>query len=431
MYYFIGIGGIGMSALATILLDKKKTVSGSDIVSSYTTDSLEKRGAHIVYEQKNRSFSKDTTVIYSSSIQKDHPEYQSAIDSGCRILHRSELLQILMQKDREIVITGAHGKTTTTALTSYVFFCGKKDPSFAIGGKVSQLGSHGKKGHGGYFIVEGDESDGSFLQTTPHSAIVTNLDMDHLDFWKTEKKLIQAYEQFIQKVHPDRLFLCGEDTHLQKYTGLFFGKDPKHEVHVHDISYQKGYMQFSLRFQNVLYQNIQLSLLGEHNVLQAGAVFALSLTYGIAEQDIRQAFSAFTGIRRRLEKISSNIFDDYAHHPKEVQATLDALREAYPEKHITAIFEPHKFSRLRYHMDAFAQSFSSADCVVITDVFAAGETKPQDDLIDLFVQRASGPKKALYMPKNALKKKILQQATDRDIVITLGAGDLTNIHERN
>jgi UDP-N-acetylmuramate--alanine ligase len=414
-YHFIGLGGIGMSALARILLQKGKVVQGSDSKASQLLEELQKEGAKV----RVGHIGDATKVIYSSAIQDDHEELKQAKQKSLPLLHRSDLLHALMQGSKPLLVTGTHGKTTTSALLASVLVEAGWDPSFVIGGIHLDWKTNGRAGSGEYFVAEADESDGSFLKTIGFGAIVTNLDNDHLDYWKTPEKLEAAFGEFCAQANPDYLFWCGDDPRLAQLNpkGISYGFGEGNLLQVCS--------PFSIVWDGVEYRDIALNLLGRHNMLNAAAVFGLCLRLGVPEVAIRSAFGHFAGTGRRLEWKGKNrhgidVYDDYGHHPTEIRATLQALREKVHERRIVAVFQPHRYSRVRDLFEEFPGCLEGADLAIMTDIYSAGE-REIEGLNDRF--RASMG--VLYTPREGLEAFVAEKLLPHDVVVTFGAGDIT------
>ncbi|MCH9624904.1 MAG: UDP-N-acetylmuramate--L-alanine ligase [Chlamydiales bacterium] len=428
-YHFIGIGGIGMSGLARILLAQKKLVSGSDLSLSYGTEELVDRGAVVAKGHSAKHISPNQTVIYSSSIGENNPEYQAAKQLKCRLLHRSEMLFELMGSKKTLAVTGTHGKTSTSALLTSVLLASGEDLTFAIGGMLA--GQNGKWGAGEYFVAEADESDGSFLNYFPHGAILTNLEAEHLDHYKTEEALHSAFEIFISQVQdPHLLFYCGDDPHL-KANGVSYGFKEGNALRIQNFKQKGWHSQFDLHFEGKVYQEINLNLIGEHNVLNAAAVFGLALRLKIAEHAIRLAFKNFSGVGRRCEKRAqvSNILllDDYAHHPTEIQTTLRAVKAAAQERRVVTVFQPHKYSRTQDYLREFAHALAEADLVYVTDIYPAGE-KPIERIDAQALVRQDSTSKCRYLSSSKVLAELKNTLRPHDVFISLGAGDIFKIH---
>ncbi len=428
MCHFIGIGGIGMSGLARLML-QNAAVSGSDRAKNRVTRDLERRGAKISEGHFARNIEAGMTVVYSSDIPKDNVELLEAKKLGCPVLHRSELLQRLMASRKALAVAGTHGKTTTSALLSVVLKEAGVDPSYMVGGIVSEYGSSAASGEGMYFVVEADESDGSFLRYAPYGAIITNIDLDHLNHFGSEETLVESFRQFAgQVVSKDHLFWCGDDERLQKLglPGFSYGFGERCLLRVSNYRQRGWNCLFDVSFGGVDYPNVEAALAGGHNALNAAAVFGLSLAVGAQEESVRRALKTFKGVGRRSERIGSVsdilFLDDYAHHPTEIEAALGAIRKAVGERRIVAIYQPHRYSRLQYCLGRFGQCFQEADEVIVTDIYAAGEKAVEGVTTEAIVREIKGSRKVL---REELEAVCLQDLMPHDVVVTLGAGDIT------
>lgn len=433
--HFIGIGGIGMSGLARILLSKKEHVSGSDLASNYVTEGLIKAGAKIFVGHSPQNISSDMTVIYTSDIKHDNPEFRAAQSMECTMLHRSDLLVQLMKGYNTLAVAGTHGKTTTTALLTAVLMEGGLDPSFAVGGMLPQFHANAGHGTGEYFVAEADESDGTFLKYNPWGAIVTNIDDDHMDYYKTSENLDNAFKTYMEKVSSNRLFWCGDDVRLSQLNpgGISYGFGRQNTLVLSKYRQEGWKIFFNVDFKGRHYENIAVSLTGRHNALNAGAVFGLALTVGISEKNIRQALLHFKGVMRRCEHKGEShgvlVVDDYAHHPTEVKVTLKAVREAVQEKRLIAVFQPHRYSRTEACLGTYGNCFDEADEVIVTDIYGAGEP-PLPGLSSLQIVQEIKSKSNIpcrYVPRNNLLKELEIVLRPFDVVITLGAGDITRL----
>ena len=436
--HFIGIGGIGMSSLARILLNRKIKVSGTDIAASSLIDSLIKEGAAVQIGHSAKYITPDMSVIYTSDIKADNPELAAAKSLNCQLLHRSQLLQTLMESSRSLAIAGTHGKTTTAALLAWALQTAGLSPSYSIGGIVPQLASHGTEGKGDLFVAEACESDGSFLNYKPYGAIVTNIDLDHMDFYKKEEHLCNAFACFLANVaSPSLTFWCGEDRRLQEIRpkGIVMVFDPSFPLYISQMQ-QKGWStQFNLQFQGQQHAKIELALAGEHNILNAAAVFGLCLSLDIDPIAIRTAFKSFNGVQRRCEKKAEKhgilFLDDYAHHPTELKATLKAIRKAVGERRVIAVYQPHRYSRAKSCLQMFEGVFDAADALFVTEIYAAREA-PLTDVTHATVfadiEKDTAPP-CRFIERAALASEIASLLRPHDVLVTLGAGDVTRCTE--
>ncbi|MCI5053020.1 MAG: UDP-N-acetylmuramate--L-alanine ligase [Simkaniaceae bacterium] len=435
-YHFIGIGGIGMSALAFILLRRGERVSGSDRKESAMTQKLSEMGAEIYLSQDSDHIKPSQIVVYSTAIKEDNPEYARARELGCLMWHRSDLLRCLSLDSRELVVAGAHGKTTTSAILAHVLTSAGLDPSFALGGTSDSLPTHGYLGKGEHFVIEGDESDGSFLKTSPFGAILTNIDADHLDFWGTQDALYHAYVNFLLSVKDKQLlFWCADDPFLRALNleGVGFGTSEHASLRAKNIRELPQGTIFDIYFEDEAYLNVTLPVIGRHNVLNALGVFGLSLRLGIHEEKIRTALKLFKGVKRRLEVKGEidgvTIVDDYAHHPSEIEATLNAIQPMAKNRNLHVVFQPHRFSRILTLKEAFTSAFRKADNLIVTDIFGAGES-PIEGLsasaLCQEIERLDG-QTVSYVKRDEVKAHLKTKIKPQDIVLTLGAGDITNV----
>lgn len=436
-YYFIGIGGVGMSGLAEILLERGKRVAGSDLKRSPQTEALEKRGAQIVYKQVKENIVQGDVVIYSSAIQEGHPEFAETKRLKNLCFHRSVLLEKFLLEKRPLIIAGAHGKTTTSALLAHILTEAGLDPSYAIGGFLGTGKRHAHEGKGSYFVAESDESDGSFLRTHPYGAIVTNIDADHLDYWKSKEPLFAAYEEFMSQVEEkELLFTWFEDpiAGAMRVKGKRFGFSPHADYHITHYRPTLGGTLFSLSLFGKESGEIFLPLLGRHNLLNALGAIGLAHQLGLPIEKIGETVKTFQGVKRRLEYKGefhgASFYDDYAHHPEEVKASLSALREAYPDKKIIAIFQPHRYTRFLHCFEEFAHVLPLADEALITDIYSAGEEKIEGVTSALLLQKLEGRMQIHYTPKGDLPQKLEGYFDPANLLVSIGAGDITELAEQ-
>lgn len=434
-YHFIGIGGVGMSALARILLDQHIPVSGSDLSSNDNTDQLVQKGAVVSKGHAAVHISPEDTVIFSSQIQKSNPEYQAALALKCSLLHRSDLLAQLMGGHHTLAVAGTHGKTTTTSLLTTVLIEGGMDPTFAVGGMIS--GINGKKGSGKYFVAEADESDGTFLKYHPHGAVITNIEPEHLDHYKSEEALKNAFQQFFAQVENEKLlFYCGDDPILPTLSGgkgTSYGFESHNALVIGNYAQQGWHAIFDLHFEGKTYAAIDLALTGEHNALNAAAVFGIALRLGIPEERIRAGLKIFPGVGRRCEKRGEAhgilFVDDYGHHPTEVAKTLKAVKNAAQARRLVVVFQPHRFSRTRDLLKEFGKAFDRADLLYVTDIYPAFEQPiPGVDAYTLLNEiRSVSTVPCAYLSKERWYEELNATLQPHDVVLSLGAGDINRL----
>jgi len=433
-YHFIGIGGIGMSGLARLLLDKQCIVSGSDLASSKITEALAQAGATVHVGQSAEHIHSAMTVVYTTGIKLDNPEYAAALALKCPMLHRSQVLHQLMQERCALAVAGTHGKTTTSSLLTWVLESSGQSPSYAIGGVIPQLKSNAGSGSGVHFVAEACESDGTFLNYLPYGAIVTNIDLDHMDHYRTEEALVDAFGRFMGNVTSEKhLFWCGDDKYLRTMNpkGISYGFSKGCQLHITRVARSGWSMHFDVTFQGKLYKDIEVSLTGRHNALNASAVFGLALQLGIDEQAIRQGLRTFKGVLRRCEKKGEShgilFLDDYGHHPTEIRATLQGIRQAIGERRLVVLYQPHRYSRAKECVGLYEGVFNDADEVFITEIYAALETPIPGVSHESVIAEthASGQPNCHHLLRHHLAKSIVKFLRPHDVVVTLGAGDIT------
>lgn len=434
--HFIGIGGIGMSALANILLKKGEKVSGSDIKETPRINALKKAGAEIFIGHSESNVNKASQVVFSTDIRDDNIEIIAAKQKGIPLLHRSEMLGKLVIGYAPLLVTGTHGKTTTSSLLAHSLVEANLDPSFAVGGYINNIQTNSRYGKGHYFVAEADESDGSFLNYPGFGAIITNLEHDHMNYWKTEEALVNGFRKFAEHIgSTQHLFWCYDDKLLRslKLKGYSYGFSEEADLFIENFRQVHWHMIFDVSFEGKKYQNIQIPLVGAHNVLNAAAVFGLCRKLDLAEDKLRSGFASFPGVGRRLEKKGTagtiDIYDDYAHHPTEIFATLRALRNASHGKRIVLAFQPHRYTRTKCCLEDFADAFEYADEVVMTEVYACHEDPIPELTPEKILSRikAGGYSKVRFVERANLPKFLTQFLKPEDILITMGAGDITAV----
>lgn len=442
--HMVGIGGIGMSGIAEILLDQGFEVSGSDRQLSEITDRLAKLGAKIHKGHAAKNLDEADVVVYSSAVHSDNPELVAAAEKKIPVIRRAEMLAELMRMKYGIAIAGTHGKTTTTSMTSLVLMEGSLDPTVIVGGKLSSFGgTNARLGHGDYIVVEADEFDRSFLQLTPVIAAITTLEREHLDIYTDLEDIKRAFMEFANKVpFYGFVILCLDEPSIQEILPLIrkkivtYGINAQSDLRAINISFDANRSRFNLlRFGKDLGE-IKLNVPGLHNVKNSIAAIGIGLELGIEFSKIKKAVESFTGVYRRIElkaEISDvMVVDDYAHHPTEVQATLSALKSGWPQKRVVAVFQPHLYSRTRDFHDEFGKSFLNADVLVVTEIYPAREEPIQGITGELIVSDAKsfGHKEAYYVQdKKELPEFLMKIRKSGDIVVTLGAGDISKYGE--
>ncbi|HET7538988.1 MAG TPA: UDP-N-acetylmuramate--L-alanine ligase [Polyangiaceae bacterium] len=438
--HFIGVGGIGMSGLAEILRTLEFDVSGSDLRAGENTKNLERLGVRVDIGHRAENVRGADVVVYSSAIDNENPEVREARLYGIPVIPRAEMLAELMRVKYGIAIAGSHGKTTTTSLVATVLRAAGFDPTVVVGGRMAALGSNARLGEGNMLVAEADESDGSFLRLTPTIAVVTNIDPEHLDYYKTHDILKDAFVQFIEKVPFYGLaVLCLDHPHVQdllpriQRRHVTYGLSPQATYHARSINYRGLSTSFVAFNRDKSLGEFSVRMPGQHNVLNTLAVIAVADELEVPLDVVKDALSTFHGVARRFTVVDEvdgvALVDDYGHHPAEVEATLNAARRAY-EGRILVAFQPHRYSRTQNLFDEFTRAFNNADLLFLTDIYAAGE-KPipgisSQHLADAIAQH--GHHHVKYAPdRAAMSAELARAARPGDVVIALGAGDINKI----
>ena len=445
--HFIGIGGIGMSGIAEILHKSGYKIQGSDFNKSKITERLQKMGIKIFKGHNKTNIKNARIVVYSSAIKEDNAEILNAKKKFIPIIHRSEMLGELMRLRQSIAIAGTHGKTTTTSLIAKLLEQNNFDPTIINGGIISSIGSNAKLGSGKWMVVEADESDGSFSRLNPTIAIVTNIDLEHMEFHKNESRLENAFVNFISSI-PFYGFacVCIDHPRIQKILSklsnkkiITYGFSPNADIRATNIQFIRGKMTFDVvlrnknNINNSIIKDFNFSMIGNHNVQNALAAISLSLELKIPIKIIKESLKSFSGVQRRFQLINktgkTKIIDDYGHHPEEIKAALSATKLLEANGKTLAIFQPHRYSRLKNHFEDFCSSFNDADKVILLKVYSAGEKKLSNfENVDLEKGiRNYGHKDVMSVDNNDnIYKIIFDQVKNFDIIIFLGAGNITN-----
>ena len=436
--HLIGIGGVGMSGLALLLNDRQFVVSGSDIKDSANTHLLVEEGIKVFIGHDSANITSEIDlIVHSSAIKSDNPELIEARSKSIDVIKRGKLLAFLCKKNKTIAVSGSHGKTTTTSLLAYALsFLGCK-PAVFLGGLPLNY-SRGAWWGDDYFVVETDESDGSFLDFDPWISIITNIDKEHLDYYKTFQNLEESFLSFGRQTKK-MVFGCCDYPNLEKIvkevSGISYGLGEENTVRAMNFSVWEKGSCFDLYINKEYVLKVKLPLLGKHNCLNALAVFAVLNYLGLDLEKANQSLADFKGTKRRFqikEEFDGITFiDDYAHHPTEIRAVISAAKLLKP-KRLFVIVQPHRFSRIQLLKKDFANCFTGADLVVISDIYAASETKPKGiDANQLFKEankHFSG--KIEYIPKENLKKILPTYFKAGDVVLALGAGDINMVMEK-
>jgi UDP-N-acetylmuramate--alanine ligase len=439
--HFIGIGGYGMSAIANVMLDLGIRVSGSDVAQNALTDKLVERGATVYLGHAAHHIDGADSVVYSTACSQDNVEIVAARERNIPILHRAQALAELMNVRSGIAVAGAHGKTTTTSMISYVMeYCGL-DPTFLVGGVVSDLGVNAKAGKGEYLVAEADESDGTFLNYRPKIAIVTNIEADHLENYDGSfEKLKAAYQEFLGNIQPDGLaVVCADDEHIRKFIpGInsrikTYGIDEQANLTAKSIELIDRGSHSVIHSDGKRLGRLTLSVPGTHNIANALACIAVCMEAGLPFKKVAEALRHFHGAKRRFQVISDKhdilVIDDYAHHPTEIQATIEAARAT--GKRIIAVFQPQRYTRTFHLFDQFTRSFAHADEVVITNIYSpAGERQIEgvtSERLTELIYKNSNPNVRYLATKEDVYNYLVQRVRSGDLVLTMGAGDIWKV----
>ena len=439
--HFVGIGGIGMSGIAEVLLNHGYTIQGSDLKASKITDRLGAMGATIFEGQRAENLENATVVVISSAIKPGNPELDEARRRGLPVVRRAEMLAELMRLKSNIAVGGTHGKTTTTTLVAELLVAGGIDPTVVNGGIIHAYGSNARMGQGEWMVVEADESDGTFNRLPATIAIVTNIDPEHMEHWGSIENLRQGFYDFVSNIpfygiavcctdHPEVQALVGRITDRRVVT---FGFNAQADVRAVNLRYQAGVAHFDIWLQgeDVKIEGCTLPMPGDHNVSNALAAVAVARHLGMKAAEIRQALAAFGGVNRRFTKVGEvdgvTIIDDYGHHPVEIAAVLRAARQATNGR-VIAVHQPHRFSRLSNLFEDFCTCFNDADVVGIAEVYAAGETPiagaSRDDLVAGLIRHGHRHARAVTS-EDDLERLVREQARPGDMVVCLGAGTIS------
>lgn len=437
--HMVGIGGIGMSSIALVLLNRGYIVSGSDMAESETTIELTRRGATIYIGHDENNVAGADVVVYSSAVDpKVNVETRLAEKYRIPLIKRAEMLGELMRMKFGIGIAGTHGKTTTTSLTGAVVSAGKFDPTIIVGGKVAAYGSNALVGEGDIIVIEADEYDRTFLRLTPSIAVVTNIEADHLDIYSDLEDVKQAFVQFANSVpFFGKAIMCIDDANCRAAieqidrTVVTYGFSEDADLQCANIRHEGLVSTFDVIAYGNKMTTISISLPGRHNILNAMAAVAVGLELDIAIDDIRRALESFSGVQRRFEILADTddvvIVNDYAHHPSEVEATLNAAFSCWPENRVVAVFQPHLYSRTTDLKDEFGAAFKDANIAVITDIYPAREEPVPGVTGQLIVDtaKATGHPDVRYAEKLADLPAELDEILQRgDRVVFMGAGDI-------
>ena len=439
--HFVGIGGIGMSGIAEVLINQGYVVQGSDLKASKITDRLTGLGATVFVGQRPENLENAEVVVISSAIKRGNPELDEARRRGLPVVRRAEMLAELMRLKSNIAIAGTHGKTTTTTMMAELMVAGGFDPTVVNGGIIHAYGSNARMGQGEWMVVEADESDGTFNRLPATIAIVTNIDPEHMEHWGDFDTLRDGFYEFVSNIpfygvavcctdHPEVQALVGRISDRRVVT---FGFNAQADVRAVNLTYKGGVAHFDIQLQaeDQVIEGCTLPMPGDHNVSNALSAVAVARHLGMKTSEIRAALASFGGVNRRFTKVGEvngvTIIDDYGHHPVEIAAVLKAARQA-SEGRVIAVHQPHRYTRLHSLFDDFCACFNDADVVAIAEVYGAGEDPiegaTRDDLVAGLIRHGHRHARAL-LSEDDLERLVREQARPGDMVVCLGAGTIS------
>lgn len=437
--HFVGIGGIGMSGIAELLANLGYRVSGSDLRRSKITDRLSRLGCTVFEGHDSKWIEGAEVIVASSAIGDDNPEILAAREQGIPVVMRAEMLAELMRLQKYgIAIAGSHGKTSTTSMVSWIMAEAGLDPTIVVGGKVDCLGGNAKLGEGEFLVAEADESDGSFLKLSPVLEVVTNIDFEHPDYYEDIDQVKEAFVDFIDKVpFYGAAIICLDDQHISEILPriskrmITYGLTRQADVYAENLEFIEGRCRFDTYRTGELLGTVELTQPGLHNVYNGLASICVGLELEIDFAVIAAALGSFAGVQRRLELKGEaggiTVIDDYGHHPTEIRATLSAIKQAWPEKRLVVLFQPHRYSRTKGLFREFQTCFHQADHLVMTDIYAASEEPIEgiDSLRLLDKIRQHGQRSTAHVAEvDTLAAAVRDQLQPGDLVLTLGAGNI-------
>ncbi len=435
--HFIGIGGIGMSGIAEVLINMGLEISGSDIARSDITRRLESLGATVYTGHDSKNVKGSEVVVYSSAIDKNNPEMISAVEARIPLIPRAEMLAELMRLKFGIAVAGSHGKTTTSSMISSVLSKGGLDPTIVIGGKLSTINSNAHLGTGKFMVVEADESDGSFEKLSPVVTVLTNIDKEHLDYYGNMEALVAAFSDFINKIPFYGLAVtCADCPRTREISAKFnkkiltYGISSPADLTARNMRFSGLGTSFEAVYKNSSLGEVNLATLGAHNVLNSLAAIAVGMEFGFSFEKISEGLSDFKGAERRLqlrsEKNGVKIIDDYGHHPSELEATIEALKAAFSQEPVL-LFQPHRFSRTKLLYDDFVRILAKVENLYLIDIYPAGEKPIAGITSEKLVEdiKKAGGKNARYSnDPDGLASRLANELKEGDILLTSGAGNV-------
>lgn len=443
--HFIGIGGAGLSAMARVLLERGHKVTGSDMELTFEAESLQRDGVEVFIGHKPENIGGAQMVIRSSAVANDNVEVRAAEKGGIAVIRREDYLGVMLAENQVIAVAGSHGKTTTTSMIAWMLTELGETPGFISGGKVENLGVNARAGSGHLFVIEADEYDNMFLGLQPKIAVVTNVEHDHPDFFPTPEDFEQAFKDFVAKLKPDgALIVCFDDAGSSALVNedslagkrvVTYGLSPKAQYQARDLQSEvnAGY-HFDVYRDEKQLTSVTLKVAGKHNVLNAMAALIVADLLGLSTQKAALALSEFSGAARRFDVLGVidgvTIVNDYAHHPTEIRATLSAAKDRYPGHHLWALWQPHTYSRTTKLLSEFSTAFHDADDVIMTPVYEARETIPEDFSDSEVAQAIKHPQVHFANGLTEAGDFLLSQVNEGDVVLVLSAGDAIEVSTR-
>lgn len=441
-FHFIGIGGAGMSAIAKVLLEMGRPVSGSDLTRSESGHKLEQLGATVFTGHDRQNLGSADAIVISTAIPFDNPELVAAKEQGLPIYHRADMVAALMQERFGIAIAGAHGKTTTTSMLSWVLEHGNLDPTIIIGGELESIGGNSKLGNSKILVAEADESDGSFLKLAPDVAIVTNIENDHMDYYGTMENILCAFKEFLYKLPSDGLaVLCFDNEHIRELAAdldrpyVSYALDSAADYTAKITAIDGMFTTFSVYHHGIELGTVVNQVPGKHNVANALAAVIVGMHLGLSLTEAAKGLECFTGVKRRFQTKGKHngvwVVDDYAHHPTEIKATLQAAKDTLPQR-LICVFQPHRYTRTQLLQHEFGNAFAVVDLLILTDIYSAGEMPIpgiNGETLKTEVNEQTGQTVVYIKDHTQISEYLLTVITPGDLVITMGAGNVYTVGE--
>ena len=429
--FFVGINGIGMSGLAKIMKELNYNVAGSDPSSSYLTDEMRNQGIKIYSEHKRENIDNMDTLIVSTAISRENPEYKRAVEEGIPVLKRGELLAKLLNEKTGVAVAGTHGKTTTSSMMATVLL--EKDPTIVVGGIVDSIKSNAKYGAGEYFVAEADESDNSFLYMRPKYSVITNIEADHLEKHGSLENIKKSFNIFMQQTERE-VIVCKDNKNIQELIGYkdnvvtYSLLDKSADIYAEGIKIKDGKTIYDVYIKGEYAGEFSLSIPGTHNVYNSLPVIYLAREFGLDMKTVKEKIESFKGAKRRYDILFDNgnvkVIDDYAHHPTEIEATLQGAR-SIEDKHITVIFQPHRYSRVKFLLEDFAGTFKNADELILMPIYSAGEKDEFGVSIEDLLKKIDHRNGKIIKDRDELENNLLERQ-ENHVYLFMGAGNISS-----